>query len=454
MPESLGVAKKLWEKIYNAELANGLSKEESAKRAWGGVEKVYHKDENGTWVKNKADLTQFSLAIKKASYDPKSGEYRWRADVSDVDPDLYNDSMSMELYANFMKRIESGEKPPEEFCSDFWAGGMPYLSLSHYPDLNGDAVPGVVDAVYIDGKFFKSKGRMNNTPLGKASWDALKKDLEHKSVVTDAYNPVRMSIAFLDYKHQHKRNDFLFERSDENPICIECLKEAIGAAERKGRTFLDGHLVHFALTRVPVNQRTIMEVDKSMTTRKEDASSIVGDELAEEIEKKSELVGKSEALVIKSDAADPVLAALNALTSVVQELKSQVVELSKAKDKKMMDQEDMQEAPEDSTPDAEDKAEGPDADMKKKHDKMMKSDTVDYTQFIEALSQAFSTAMNSQNQKLDLLITAVSQQKSATQNIPLPRSIQPGAVPQQRGSQTQLPAGPVKIADFVKRSLG
>ena len=42
-----------------------------------------------------------------------------------------------------------------------------------------------------------------------------------------------------------------------------------------------------------------------MTTRKEDAASIIGDELAEEIEQKSALVGKSEAmLVIKSESEE------------------------------------------------------------------------------------------------------------------------------------------------------
>jgi len=43
-----------------------------------------------------------------------------------------------------------------------------------------------------------------------------------------------------------------------------------------------------------------MEVDKSMTTRKQDAESIIGEELAEEIDKEAKLVGKSEALVIKA----------------------------------------------------------------------------------------------------------------------------------------------------------
>jgi hypothetical protein len=44
-----------------------------------------------------------------------------------------------------------------------------------------------------------------------------------------------------------------------------------------------------------------VEVEKSMTTRKDDAVSIVGEELADEIEQEAKLVGKSQALIIKSD---------------------------------------------------------------------------------------------------------------------------------------------------------
>jgi len=44
-----------------------------------------------------------------------------------------------------------------------------------------------------------------------------------------------------------------------------------------------------------------MEVERSMTTRKEDAESIIGEELAEELDEESLIVGKSEALVIKAD---------------------------------------------------------------------------------------------------------------------------------------------------------
>jgi len=48
-----------------------------------------------------------------------------------------------------------------------------------------------------------------------------------------------------------------------------------------------------------------MEVDKSMTTRKEDAESIIGEKLAEDIDKEAKLVGKSEVLVERREMKCP-----------------------------------------------------------------------------------------------------------------------------------------------------
>jgi hypothetical protein len=93
--------------------------------------------------------------------------------------------------------------------------------------------------------------------------------------------------------HRHKSSGFVFDRTESDEIiCPECLEELItGKAE--GKEFIKGHLVHLALTRVPVNTRTSMEVERSMTTRKEDAASIVTDEIAEELEEEAKAIGKS-----------------------------------------------------------------------------------------------------------------------------------------------------------------
>jgi hypothetical protein len=323
LPES---GKKLWERVYE-EAKKGSCKDAkdveacAAAIGWTAIKNAgWKKDAEGNWHK-KAELQEFSLRLEKVSLDKPSGEMHWRMVASDTDADSYNDSMSLELFNDFISRAESGEQVPEDYRSDFWSGGMPYLSVSHYPDLNGDAVPGVVDAIYVDGTYFKAKGRYNDSSLGRACFKAVLKDL-YNPERSEANDKIRVSIAFLDWAHTHKSNGYEFEREDENGVCIECLNETLNLMANgktpQGKIFTKGHLVHLAHTRVPVNNRTSLEVDKSMTTRKEDAASIVGEELADEMDKKAKLIGKSEALVMKAEDV-PVIVVEEAKTAPSEE---------------------------------------------------------------------------------------------------------------------------------------
>jgi len=292
-----GSAKTLWEKVYQKSKTNGDSEEKAAKKAWGAVRNAgWPKDEEGKWHK-KAQLSEFALTIKSASYHKATGEMRWRADASDTDDDSYNDNMTLELFNEFVSFIEENKSAPEEFRTEFWKGGMPYLSISHYSDLNGEGVPGNIENVYIDGTYLKAKGIYSDTPLGRAWFRSICDDLYNEE--SEIKDKVRISIAFLDYMHKHKSNGYIFDRKELSDFCPECLRELI-EGEYAGKEYMKGQLIHLAHTRVPVNKRTLMEVDKSMTTRKEDAASIVGEELAEELDEKA-TVGKSEALVIKAD---------------------------------------------------------------------------------------------------------------------------------------------------------
>ncbi len=155
----------------------------SAKIAWSAVKNKYKKV-GDKWTP-KAEVASFSMAITKTSYDKRTNTRRWKAVASDINDDLYNDNMTLELYEDFLYRIEMKELPPESFRSDYWSGGMPYLSISHYSDLNGKGVPGPIDTVYVDGKELKSTGRFDDTPLGKKCFQAISKDLDTKSAIPD-----------------------------------------------------------------------------------------------------------------------------------------------------------------------------------------------------------------------------------------------------------------------------
>ena len=312
--------KKLWERVYDSAKKSstckdaGDRKDECAARvAWTAVKNAgWKKDGQGNW--HKSDITEFSMRIERASYDKATNERRWRAVASDTDEDKRKDSMSLELFNDFISRIDTGELVPEQYQSDFWKGGMPYVSVSHYSDLNGDGVPGVVDAVYIDGTYLKAKGRFNDNPLGRKCFEAICSDLYNKENGQD--KKVRVSIGFLDWKHQHKSNGFIFNRKGEHEICPECLKDLL-TGEDEGKIFLSGHLVHLALTRVPANERTSMEVEKTMAdeilTRKDDATSIVGEELATELDEKSKKLREHASLVTFSEVQEPGDSAIDAV---------------------------------------------------------------------------------------------------------------------------------------------
>ena len=244
-------------------------------------------------------MAEMSLYIAKASFDKKTQEMRWFAVASDTDRDDYDEKMSIELYNDFIRRAVEEEAPPEELCTDAWCGGMPYLSLSHYPDLNGMGLAGPTQGLYVHGNALKAKGVFSDTKLGRTCFKSICDDLysEEKSDT----EKIRISIGFIDWAHYH--GNFKFVRKNLTDRCPMC---AQGVGDR---TFARGHLLHLALTRIPVNTRTdiLPVVEDSMATRKEDAESIVGEELAEELEHEAKLVGKSEAVVERTDDDEEVV---------------------------------------------------------------------------------------------------------------------------------------------------
>lgn len=239
---------------------------------------------------NDSALAEFSMNISKVSL--KDGEMRWRAVASDTGEDYYGEKMSVELFKNFVDNIAAGNEVPMVFrgviYEDGWQGGMPYVSIAHYKSgANKVNVPGEPKNVYLDGECLKATGVLYDTPLGQAVFRSLKKDLVEKRD-----DKVRISIGFLDLEHSHGEK-FTFVRkalTDKCPLC----KEGVG-----DKIYKKGHLVHLALTRVPANPRTDVEVERSMTTKREDAESIVEDEeVLKGLDLKSQAEERAEDLLV------------------------------------------------------------------------------------------------------------------------------------------------------------
>lgn len=295
-------------------------------------------------IKDRTGLVEFDFVITKASFDPTTGKRRFRAVASDTEKDSYQEKMSLELFNDFIDRAARKEQPPEKYRSNFWQGGMPYLSVAHYFDLEGKGAAGTVTELFVhDGKL-KAKGEFYDTPIGIAAFNAIKKSLgDNPFAEEDSQKKIRISIAFLDYGHQHANYPPFYRKAGTNVPCPYC-ERRIGDVQ-----YLRGLLIHLALTRVPVNERTDItgvEVSKSMgkiRTREDDAASIVGEELASELEKESRLVGKSETVddmvVVKSD--EPEVAPV---AEVVEDSK-------KKKDEKPVDPEEAGETAPDNEKD-------------------------------------------------------------------------------------------------------
>src|SRR5688572_17079324 len=253
----------------------------------------------------KSDVVEMSLRITKASYNKSENEpMRWAAIDSDTGEDLYEERMSLELYQDFVDRIENNTPIPEPFreavCEPDWCGRMPYLSIAHFKaGSEKKNVPGEPSSVFIDGTRLKSKGVLFDSDMGRRVFKSLTDDL-YKKKSDPEHKPVRISIGFLDLEHKHQsrtsQTEFTFVREHVGQLCPLCA-QGIG-----GKIYTKGQLIHLAMTRVPVNPRTEMSVERSMdeiTTKKQDAESIIG-ELAHELEEKSIA---ADVLVVRSEEA-------------------------------------------------------------------------------------------------------------------------------------------------------
>lgn len=267
--------------------------------------------------KSRAGLATVTLTITKASLGP-DGSMRWQATASDTGPDNYGERTSLGLFRDWIERIEKNVTvpflPPPR---------RPFLGVSHYPSLDSFGEAGATERMFVDGDQFKAGGPFLDTPIGHALFQVVRQELEmirhsgHVATATSDHSqaiqePIRVSAAWWDLQHSH--GTFIFTRKSLQDVCPVCAR---GAASDK--IYLRGQLDHFASTRVPIHPRTVLGLEeKSMKrkTRQADAASIVGEELAGELESKArQLVGKAETddddategLVVKAEGDDAMI---------------------------------------------------------------------------------------------------------------------------------------------------
>ncbi len=145
---------------------------------------------------------------------------------------------------------------------------------------------GTTDRVWRDGDTLKMKGTFSDSPMAEAAFKAIREDQLEKRADEQR---VRVSIAFIDWGHNHGK-ERSFTREHLADACMLC--EA-GVPDKE---YVAGHLVHLALTRRPAYPETeiVALEEKSMSTRRDDAASIVGEELADELEKRQKLIGRAD----------------------------------------------------------------------------------------------------------------------------------------------------------------
>lgn len=265
------------------------------------------KAEQGTKVavaNSEPSMGGFDMWIYRVA--EKNGIRKFYSTSSGTKVDLYQEKMSTKLFNDFVKRIENPETEiPVQFTSEAWGGGLPYLGVAHYLDLDGFGIIGKADSVWRDGKVLKMKGTFHDTPLANAAFEAIQSDRLEKRADIER---VRVSIAFIDWGHNHGKGR-TFTRKSFSDVCPYC------EAGTGGKEYTAGQLVHLALTRRPAYPETeiVALEERSMSKRRDDAASIIGEVLADELEAKSkQIIGRSTdgeavaagAIVIKDESGE------------------------------------------------------------------------------------------------------------------------------------------------------
>lgn len=193
---------------------------------------------NNEWIERSSIQSRLvyvpaGLYITKATI--QNGNMVWNAVASDTGYDLFDERMSIQLYKSFIKNLDGHE----------------YVSLAHYPALDGTGEFGKPTQIYIDGDKLKAKGIFHENERGVAAFNAIRKD-RRDNVSQD--NRIRISIGFWDHGHYH--GNFGEWSIKANKPCLLC------ATGIKEKVYTDGKLDHLALTRIPARVTTEINIEE------------------------------------------------------------------------------------------------------------------------------------------------------------------------------------------------
>lgn len=261
-------AQEIWRKAWNSAYAQHKNDEKAFKIAIAAVKRDYKKV-GDKWVKKMDEMKYLSMAISKIS--KRQGIMHFETTASDDDWDSDDERLTIELFEDFIRREEEKKATLEEEYIP------PYLSISHFQMPVGD-----VNSIWIQGNRFKTRGIFYDDKYGRALFKAI---LQERAGGEEVENPIRVSIGFWPHD----------------------------AREEDGKiAYTQGEFDHEASTRVPVNVRATFDevIEKSMTTKKEDAASMIGEELAIELDdderRRREKGDLEDGMVIKSEEDSPL----------------------------------------------------------------------------------------------------------------------------------------------------
>ena len=208
--------------------------------------------------KSETEDMEVDFVITKASLG-KDGIMRWNATTSKFGEDSQHDDVTLDFYRFAAQLVEDGETPSPALVVSHYDDPRLAVALDPIPDI---FVAGDTDAIYIDGNKPKAKGTFRNTDLGKAVFEAAQTDLRNNLPHEER---IRISMAF-------RPTDDGIEKSEDGVT-----------------HYYKGMIRHFAVTRRPVVKETELITEQTekaepMVTKLEDATSIVGPELATQLD--------------------------------------------------------------------------------------------------------------------------------------------------------------------------